>query len=114
MAYINIKNDPSLTKERVTELFQNHFKGKYEVYPAKVIGFDFWVKKGAACGVGVKVTQKNGAPALKYFGQYPSAFVRLLMLGLIPYLFLRPGLKRLENEVAEFARTSPELRIPQA
>jgi hypothetical protein len=110
MAYINIKNDPSITKERVLELFQKHFGEKYQVYPAKVIGFDFWIKKSGACGVGVQLTTKAGAPALKYFGQYPSVWVRLLQLGIIPYLFLRPGLKRLENEVRDFVTTSPDLR----
>lgn len=110
MAYINIKNDPSLTKERVIEIFKNHFAGKYEVYPAKAIGLDFWVKKGSACGLAVKLTTKNGSPALRYIGQYPAFWVRLLQLGIIPYFFLRPGLKRLENEVKEFIMNSQDLK----
>lgn len=111
MAFINIKNDPSLTKEKVIELFQKQFGEKYKVYPAKVMGYDFWIRKNAACGVVVKLTTKNGVPVLRYDGQYPSVWVRLLQLGIIPYLFLRPGLRRLEDEVRDFITTSPDLRV---
>ena len=110
MAKITLRHNPSLTKDKLLELFQKRFGGTYEVYETKLLGADLVVKKSGYTGVAVKLLQKSDSTAIRYGAFAPSAWVRVLLYGLIMYLFVRNGWKALTAEVKEFIETEPAFK----
>ena len=79
MAKIEIKHNPGLTKEKLLEIFQKHFQGKYEVLSAKsMINRDFVVKKTGMSGVFVKLKQTDKATEIVYNKDCPSVLWRAI------------------------------------
>ena len=103
MAKLEIRHNPQLTKERLVELFQQHFKGKYEVYLSKTPGCDFIVKKSGLSGVFVKLIQKQGKTQVTLYRYAPSVILR----GPITMLFAGYDVMR---EVKAFMETSQEFK----
>ncbi len=103
MATLSLKQDPSLTYEKLETLLSPFFVDKgYEVNYTKSLGGYINVKKSGWTGVVVKLKQKKDSTQLKINGYAPSIAVRLLLYGLITILILLPHWRSLENEVKEF------------
>ena len=95
------------------EVFSSHFAGEYEVYKTKLMMRDFVVKKSGWTGVGVKLQQEANATTFVFTPLTPSVPLQMLAgftLGLISYLFLRPGYKALEDEVRLFIENAADFR----
>ena len=77
----------------------------------KLLGADFVIKKSAWSGVSFKIKQKPGQTIIGFGCFSPSAFVRLLQLGIIPLLILHfVSWKKLEQEVKDFILNAPEFK----
>ncbi|MBN2532421.1 MAG: hypothetical protein JXB88_05990 [Spirochaetales bacterium] len=104
-----ISHKPELSKERLFEIFQNHFSGKYEVYESRLLGTDFVVKKSAWTGVSVRLIQKKDKTMIYYSAFAPSAAVRIFFMGLIPMLICYATVwKEIQNEIKEFIESAQE------
>jgi hypothetical protein len=112
MAKMIVKHDPTLTPDRAMGIFSAHFSQKYELYMTKLIGADFVLKKSGWSGVSFKILQRPGQTIIRFGTFSPSAFVRILQLGLIPVLILYfVSWKKLEKEVKDFILNAPEFKI---
>lgn len=113
MATVSIGHYPDLTAEKAMEIFSNHFQEKYEVYPTpRLVVGDFIIKKSAFLAIFVTLQQKEGQTSFRFFHQYPSAGMRLLLAILFPIslaIAFTAG-KELENEVRHFIENAPEFR----
>ena len=111
MARVSIRHNPDLTAERAREVFEDRFRGKYEVFPtARLVAGNFIVKKNAVLAIFVTLEQKQGQTSFKFFHQYPTVWMRLL-LGILFPISLAIGLtagKQLENEIRSFILGEPE------
>ena len=111
MARVSIRHNPDLTAERAQEVFENHFRGKYKVYPtARLVVGNFIVEKNAVLAIFVTLEQKEGQTSFKFFHQYPTVWMRLLLAILFPIslaIALTAG-KQLENEIRSFIENEPE------
>ncbi len=106
-----IPKKPELTPEKAYEIFSSKFGSKYEVYMSKLPRLDFAMKKSAWSGIAVKIVQKEDKTIIRYGAFAPSAFVRMLQLGLIPLLVLWfTSWKDMQNEVKEFIESDPAFR----
>lgn len=106
MAKLEIKHNPELTKEKLIELFCQHFNGKYEVYPTKVIDRDFVVMKSAISGVFVKLKQKNGRTEIVFNSDAPSALLRMFT-GILIRFFADQAVMQ---DVRTFLESSPDFK----
>jgi len=110
MATVSIGHHPDLTADHAIDVFQQHFAGRYEVSKTSVVARDFIVTKSGTTGVGVRLKQgKNGAEFV-FTGMIPGIWQRFVYSGLIGYLFLRPGWRALETEIASFIENEPSFR----
>jgi hypothetical protein len=110
MPTITVGHHPELTLETAMEVFKKHFSGKYEVYkPGHRRGF-FIVKKSTWAGVRVAPQQKKDSTSIIFNAWIPSDLLNALFLGLIAWLVLRPGWKRLEKEIESFIKNAPEFK----
>jgi len=111
MAKVSIQHNPDLTAERAQEIFEDHFQGKYTVFPtARLVVGNFIVKKNAVLAIFVTLQQKEGQTSFKFFHQYPTVWMRLLLGILFPIslvISLTAG-KQLENEIRSFILSEPE------
>jgi hypothetical protein len=110
MAKIAIRQNPSLTKEKIMELFQAHFRGKYEVCATKLLGADLVVKKSGYTGVSVKLVRKRDEWFFRFGAFAPSMAVRLMLYGLIMYFFVRKSWKALTQEVRAYIESEPAFK----
>ena len=111
MPVITLDNRPDLTIEKVLKIFEGSVGGKYKVYATKLLGADIVIKKSGWTGVALKIVQKEGKTTIKYWAMSPSAFVRMLGLGLIPLLILYfSSWKKMQNEIKNFLETSPDFK----
>ena len=111
MPVLNLSKREDLTVEKVLKIFENEFSKKYKVYATKLIGADFVIKKSGWTGIAFKITQKDDKTVIKYWPMAPSAFVRMLQLGIIPLLILyATAWKKIQNEIATFIGTVQELK----
>lgn len=102
---------PEMSKQKVLEIFKNHFNGTYEVYESRLIGTDFVVKKSAWTGVSVRLVQKKDKTMLVFGAFAPSAAVRVLFMGLIPIIICYATVwRKIQNEVKEFIETAPDFQ----
>lgn len=111
MAKMIVKYDPTLTPDKALAIFSKHFGQKYELYSTKLIGADFVLKKSGWSGISFKIRQKTGQTIIQFGCFSPSAFVRLLQLGIIPLIILHfVSWKKLEQEVRDFILRAPEFK----
>jgi hypothetical protein len=106
MAVTTIAHKPDLTKEQVQEIFRKHFEGKYSVEKVSRPLRDFVVVKNPFVGVDVKLQQGGNETKFVYSGLAPHLLARLLLGGLIGFVFWRS----LTNEVREFIESAPEFK----
>jgi len=112
MATITVGRLPDLTPETVQQVFEDHFSGKYTVSSTRIRNRDFIVKKSDWTGVGVRVKRdKAGLTTLVFTAMMPNLILQGLFGGLIAYLFLRREWKALEDEVAAFIQSAPQLNV---
>lgn len=55
MATIQLKHNPSLTKEELLSVLQNGLGNKYEIGLSRLIGADLYIQKSGAVGVSIKL-----------------------------------------------------------
>jgi hypothetical protein len=106
LAVITIPHKPELTKEQAQELFAKHFAGKYKVEDFKGPFRDFMVVSNPFTGVAIKLEQGDNETKFVYAGLAPRWWARVLLGGLIGFLFWN----RITNEVEEYMRTAPEFK----
>ncbi len=109
MAKIQIRHNPDLTTDEVMRLFSDKFRSRYEIYPTKLIGSDFVVKKSGWTGIAVKLLQKKDKTLLRYGAFAPSVFVRLFFGGIILIFLYFTRWKKMQNEIKDFITSSAEL-----
>ena len=109
MAEILVSHRPELTVEQAIDLFSRQFAGDYEVYKYWGPGRDFVVKKNGRTAVGVRLKQQENQTSFVFTPFTPSILFNLLFGGLLSYILLRPGWKRLEGEVGDFIQSSSEI-----
>ncbi len=105
MAKQEIKLNPELKKDKLQQLFQEKFTGKYEVYSTNWPNFDFVVKKSAFAGVFLKLKQSKGKTEVVYIQEAPAGLVRA-SCGVLVNLFAG---KDVFADVTNFLKSSPEL-----
>jgi len=106
MAVKTIAHKPGLTKEQAQEIFAKQFEGKYKVEDFKGLFRDFTVVKNPFTGVALKLEQSEGETKFVYSGLAPRWWARLLLGGLIGFLFWN----RITNEVEAFIDSAPEFK----
>ena len=106
---------PNLSPQELTALLQSRFGQQYEVYESKLVGIHVAVKKTGWTGVGLKIVNRPNGSMIKLNGFFPSAWVRVLGMGLIPILICyHTTWKGLIQEVQTFLQTCPQLQGGQA
>jgi hypothetical protein len=100
---------PELTAEKAMKAVEEGFAaGKYKVYPTKLVGADFVVRKSAWTGIAVKIKQSQDKTTVIYNPFSPSAGARLAAYGLIPILILNgKSWKPIRKEFQEFLDRTP-------
>jgi hypothetical protein len=111
MPILSLNQRPDLTIEKTLQILETAFGSKYKVYATKLLGADIVVKKSGWTGVAFKIVQKEGKTNIKYWAMSPSAFVRMLGLGLIPLLILYySSWKKMQNEIKSFLEASQDFK----
>ena len=110
MVKVVIRHNPSLTKDKVLELFRGHFGGRYEVYATRLLGMDLVVKKSGSTGVSLKLVQKSDETFFRFGAFAPSAAFRLLFYGVIPYFVMRRKWRAMEAEIKAYIESEPAFR----
>ena len=106
MAVITIAHKPALTKEQTQALFTKHFEGKYKVEDFKGPFRDFMVVKNPFTGVAIKLEQTDSETKFVYAGLAPRLWARMLLGGLIGFLFWNG----ITKDVEEYMRTAPDFK----
>jgi hypothetical protein len=110
MVKVIIRHDPSLTKDKVLELLQGYFGGRYEVYATKLLGMDLVIKKSGSTGISLKLVQKSEETYFRFGAFAPSPAFRLLLYGVIPYFFLRRRWREMEAEIKSYIESDPAFK----
>ncbi len=102
---------PDLTVDTVLQDLSEFAKAKsYEAYKTALIGSDLVVKRSGWTGIALKIKHSAKDTVILFNPFAPSAFVRLLAMGLIPILVLYfTSWKELLGEFKTFASQSPLL-----
>lgn len=109
MAVREIAHKPDLTKEQAQEIFRKHFEAAgYSVEEFKGPFRDFMIVKSPFVGVAIKLEQDpaDNKTKLVYSGLCPRLWARMLLGGLIGFLFWNG----LTNEVESFIESAPEFK----
>jgi len=103
MAKLILEHNPSLTKEKLKDILEQHFSQKgYKVGFSSLLGKDIYIKKNAWVGATVTLKQKSDKTFLRIYGEAPSFEVRLLFYGIIPLFILLPKWNKLVKETKDF------------
>lgn len=79
----------------------------FTVYKSALVGVDVVLKKSGWTGVALKLKPSNGHMVIAYNAFSPSAFVRMLAMGLIPLLIINASSwKPLLRKFEEYVKTS--------
>lgn len=113
---------PHITPETLLdELTRQWVPHGFKVYKSSLPGLDVALKKSGWTGVAVKIKHEPAGTVLVYNAFSPSAFVRMLALGLIPLLILnanswKPLLRAFEQYVqnSPFFAAQQQLQQPGA
>jgi hypothetical protein len=106
MAVKTIAHKPELTKEQAQQIFAKHFEGKYKIEDFVGLFRDFQVVKNPFAGVAVKLEQTDSETKFVYGGLAPRWWARMLLGGLIGFLFWNG----ITNEVEAFIDSAPEFK----
>ena len=109
MAVREIAYKPDLTKEEAEAIFRKHFEAAgCTVEDFKGLFRDFMVVKNPFVGVAIKLEQDAGDQQTKlvYNGVAPRMWARLLLGGLIGFLFWNG----ITNDVEAFIESAPEFK----
>ncbi len=100
---------PHITPDTLLqELTQAWAPRGFQVYKSALIGLDVAIKKSGWTGVAIKIKQNNGMTELAYNAFAPSAFVRLMAMGLIPILIVNStSWKPLLRTFEQYVQSSP-------
>ena len=105
-----VKHNPELKVDGLVEILEKAFGDRYEVYKTALIGADVIVKKSGWTGVSIKLVQKADKTVIRYGVMAPSALVRILMAGILPWLILRFTVwAAIQKEFEAFVKGSPDL-----
>lgn len=114
MPKIEIAFNKDLTKEKVKEIFANHFSSKYGIMDnANIIGTDFGIKKSAFTGIAVKYIFKPDKQKtfIRFNPFVPSLTARILLGGILLLgILMASSWPKITREVKEFIISSPELK----
>lgn len=109
MPTATLPHKPDLTVDQMFAALQTKFGEKYEVYKTALAGADVIIKKSGSTGVSIRLLQKKDKTLIRYGGMSPSAFVRMLAMGIIPWVILAmTAWKPITKEVGEFIENAPE------
>ncbi len=112
MAEIVLNYSPGLTVQALFRLFQGRFGNTYQVYETRRLGRDFVVEKNKRATIGVALKQEPGRTSIVLQPFSASMILNILVGSYVASIVLRPGWKRLERELDDFIRTSPDLGQP--
>jgi hypothetical protein len=92
---------PDSLLQELTQVFQQQ---GFEVYKSALIGVDVTLKKSGWTGVALKIIHEGPNTIIRYNAYAPSAFVRIMAMGLIPILIVnatswKPLLRQFEAYV---------------
>ena len=105
-----VKYNPQLDVDALVAILETAFGDRYEVYKTALIGADVVVKKSGWTGVSIKLVQKADKTLIRYSVMAPSALVRILMAGILPWLILRFTVwSAIQKEFEAFVQGSPDL-----
>lgn len=96
---------PHITPDSLLAELTNAWGGRgATAYKSALIGLDVALKKSGWTGIALKIKQNNGMTEIAYNAFSPSAFVRMLGMGLIPILIINstswgPFLREFEKYV---------------
>jgi hypothetical protein len=110
MVKVIIRHNPSLAKDMVLDLMQRHFKDRYEVKSTKLLGMDLVVKKSGSTGISLKLVQKTGETFFRFGAFAPSPAFRILLYGVIPFIFSRRRWREMEAEIKLYIESEPAFR----
>lgn len=97
-------NSASLLQE-LTNVFQPQ---GFQVYKSALIGVDVTLKKSGWTGIAIKIVQDGPNTVLRYNAFAPSAFVRVMAMGLIPILIVNAtSWKPLLRQFEAYVQSSP-------
>lgn len=103
MAKIQLRHNPTLTKELLAEALKKHFEPMgYEVGMSSLIGADIYVKKNNWVGCTLKLKQKADSTTVIANGYTPSILYRILFYGLLTIIILSPKWRALIAEIRAF------------
>lgn len=92
---------PDSLLQELTQVFQQQ---GFQVYKSALIGVDVTLKKSGWTGVALKILHEGPNTIIRYNAYAPSAFVRVMAMGLIPILIVnatswKPLLRQFEAYV---------------
>ncbi len=111
---------PHITPESLlAELSQQWGPRGFKVYKSSLPGLDVALKRSGWTGVAIKIKHTADGTTLVYNAFAPSAFVRMLALGLIPILILnakswKPLLRNFEQYVQGSPFFGGQMQLQQA
>ena len=106
MAVKVIAHKPELTKEQARQIFTKAFEGKHKVQDFAGPFRDFVVVKNPFAGVALKLEQTDTETKFVYAGVAPAIWARLILGGLIGFLFWTG----ITKEVEAFIDSAPEFK----
>jgi hypothetical protein len=110
VSLVAIGHHPEMTTEILVGIFQRGLGDKYTVFESHALMTDLMVKKSGWTGCGVKLQQHGDRSDFVTRQAYGNPMYAAFMGSLLSLLFLRPGWKRLEEEVVAFIENEPAFR----
>ncbi len=108
MKTITVAHNPGLTPEAAMKMFHILLEDRFSV---NKLGdgpdFQFVVQKSPFTGVLVGLRQQEDKTSFAIKGSWPSRTGLILSLGPISWLWLRPGWKEMEEDVASLIQNAP-------
>lgn len=102
---INLGPAPHITPDSLLHELTTSWAGQgFTVYKSALVGVDVVLKKSGWTGIALKIKPNAGNVDVVYNAFMPSAFVRIMAMGLIPVLIVnanswKPLLRRFEDYV---------------
>jgi hypothetical protein len=101
---ISVAHNAGLTPEAAMKIFHILLEDRFSVNKVRDnAGFQFVVQKSPFTGVLVGLAQQEDKTYFAINGSWPSRTGFILGLGPISWLWLRPGWKEMEGDVASYS-----------
>jgi hypothetical protein len=105
---ISVAHNPGLTPEAAMKMFHILLEDRFSVNKVRDnAGFHFVVQKSLFTGILVGLRQQEDKTAFAINGSWPSRTGLIMGLGPISWLWLKPGWKEMEEDVASFIQNAP-------